>query len=156
MSDLAYKQQFLLVSDKLKSWDAGVSSEHLELPNMSVHLLKHLSFRNFQVENFQFLPKDNMLNIQIEGCILNMHSKANVGQVSLRLSDWKDLAVNNFDRFTHRWCEKINPSTDTLHSICEFKMEDSIVCLSGFSITTTRWTEWHFDNVKISARFHKN
>jgi hypothetical protein len=157
MPDLdTYKQQFLFVSDKLKSWDTGTSSEHLELSNMDVHFLKHLSFRSFQVENFQFLPSDNTLNIQVEGCILNMHSKIKVGQVSLRLSDWEDLAINNFDRFAHKWCKDICPSAATLDTIGELKMNHSIICLSGFSKTTTRWTEWHFYNVNISARFQKN
>jgi hypothetical protein len=118
------------------------------------NLIKHLSFPDYFVTNWEFILEKKILKIDIEAAWLDIDSGIPLGPGFLLLRDWKNLTIRKLEPHIQEWYTLDYSNFEVLEDICEFKEENSIFYISGFGKTSGWWVEWQVESPKIMAQFY--
>ena len=103
---------------------------------------------DFDVETFEFLPKEKKLKIVIEGAWLE---EDQLGRGVLYFNDWANLSIRKYDSDADRWSDLNGSGIESLKDFCEVVFADATICISGFGTKTGQWVEWKIQNAKMHS-----
>jgi hypothetical protein len=116
-------------------------------------LISNLSFPDYRVKNFQFLPEKKELKIDVDGAWLDIKSGIPLGPGFVFFRNWNSLFIRALDGKTDSWHNIEILKYDILDEINDFTVENTVITLSGFGKKTHKWIEWRVENPEIIAQF---
>jgi len=100
-----------------------------------------LSFPDQDVVGMRIDRENSIAVLSMTGAWLN----GPVGKGDLILSHWRALQQRRFASGKNLWLEIPHGSEEPLKDICEFIIDDDIICLRGFGKNSGEWIEMRFN-----------